>query len=210
MQGSWDYFWKRHNLGAANSWAKRRMVAILSDYVRPGLTVLDAGCGTGFFSSYFISCGCNVYSLDYSKGALAISRKVTGNNSRMYINGDILDRSTLSNIDSRFDIIFTDGLLEHYSKDEQDRIIKNMEEVKEVGGHMINFVPNRFSLWSLIRPFYMDIRESPFVMREFLDLHLRNGLMVISCGGLNVLPFRSSPEGLLGRYVGMLFYCVAV
>ena len=69
----------------------------------------------------------------------------------------------------RSDIIFTDGLLEHYSKDEQDRIIKNMEEVKEVGGHMINFVPNRFSLWSLIRPFYMDIRESPFVMREFLD-----------------------------------------
>ncbi|MFC1623878.1 class I SAM-dependent methyltransferase [Candidatus Omnitrophota bacterium] len=206
----WDDFWKRRNLKGLDSWSKRRMVKILSSYIKPGMSVLDAGCGTGFFSAYFISQGCNVYSMDYSEGALSIAKDFTKHRSKRYIDGNILDEKLFSNINTKFDIIFTDGLLEHYPKKMQEKVIMNMKNVKKEDGYMINFVPNMFSLWSMVRPFCMDIKERPFIMKGFLNLHRRKDLNVISSGGVNVLPFRVSPERLLGRYFGMLFYCVAI
>ena len=206
----WDNFWKRYYPEKSSSWSKRRIINILSNYIKPGMNVLDAGCGTGFFSSYFISIGCNVYSMDYSDRALFIAKDITGNKARAYIKGDILDEPALKSIGVKFDIIFSDGLLEHYSKEDQDRIIGNMKTIKKEQGYIVNFAPNRFSLWSMVRPFVMNIKERPFTMRDFLDLHKRNNLRIIDYGGINVLPFRLSPEESLGRYFGMLFYCVGV
>jgi len=183
---------------------------ILSGYIEPGMDVLDLGCGAGFFSAYFISKGCSVYSMDYSTRALSIAKDNTNHKSKMYLNGNILDAGAFTGIDVQFDIIFTDGLLEHYSKTEQDNIISKMRTVKKEDGYIINFAPNRFSLWSLARPFVMDIEERPFTMSEFMDLHSRNGLRVVSYGGISALPFRFSPEGLLARRFGMLFYCAAM
>lgn len=207
---AWDDFWQARRAGKAASWSKKRIISVASNYLRPGMDILDAGCGAGFFSSYFISCGCNVYSLDYSEKALSITKNVTDNKSRMYISADILKPGALAGVDIKFDIIFTDGLLEHYSIENQDVIIRNMKSVKKEQGYIIDFAPNRVSLWNMIRPFVMNIEERPFTMSEFAGLHKRNGLSVIASGGINVLPFRISPERLLGSYFGMLFYCIAV
>lgn len=208
---AWDNFWRiRGEAGKTVSWSKKRIAGLISDYAKPGMDILDAGCGSGFFSSYFISRGCNVYSMDYSGNAIRMTRDMTADKSRMYISDDILKASGLTGLNVKFDIIFTDGLLEHYSKEKQDIIMRNMKGVKKEQGYIINFAPNKFSLWSIVRPFVMDIEERPFAMGEFIDLHKRNSLSVISSGGINVLPFRVSPERLLARYFGMLFYCVAV
>ena len=207
---AWDNFWQMRGTAKAVSWSKKRIIGLISHYAKPGMYILDAGCGAGFFSSYFISRGCNVYSMDYSEKALCIAKNITDNKSRMYINADILEARGLAGFNVKFDIIFTDGLLEHYSKENQGVIMRNMKGVKKEQGYIINFAPNRFSLWSIVRPFVMDIEERPFTMKEFIDLHKRNGLSVISSGGINALPFRISPERLLGKYYGMLFYCIAV
>lgn len=209
-QTQWEDFWRRNGGRHAYSWAKERILAILSDYVRPGISVLDAGCGTGFFSSYFISKGCGTYSLDYSKTALSITKKVTDYKAEMYIESDILDEDILSKTGTKFDLIFTDGVLEHYSNKERDKIVISMNALKKDDGYIINFVPNTISFWSVIRPFYIDIEENPFMINELLTLHKRNGLNVIASGGINVLPFRFSPEKMFGRYCGMLLYCVCV
>ena len=202
---AWDGFWEDRP-EPVYSWAKKRVINILGQYVGPGMRVLDAGCGTGFFSSYFISRGCDVCSIDCSDRALSIARRVTKGRGEAYIKVDLLkDR-----LDRDFDVIFTDGLLEHYSPEEQDRIILNMKTMKKDKGYLINFAPNRFSLWSAIRPFCMNIKERPFTIKAFINLHSRNGMDVVSSGGISVLPFRISPERLLGRQFGMLFYCVAV
>ncbi len=207
----WDDFWKTRRV--SKSWSKKRVIDILSEYTKPGsgpaIEVLDAGCGSGFFSRYFLSCGCNVYSMDYSEEALSTTKRVTGNKCKMYVKADILDRVKLSGINKRFDIIFTDGLLEHYSRKEQEEIMENLKFLKKESGFIINFAPNRFSLWSLVRPFLMKIQESPFTMSEFLSLHARNNLKLIAHGGISVLPFRISPERLLGSHFGMLLYCVS-
>lgn len=204
LQKSWDNFWEKKNT-SVNSWTKRRIIDILRQYTRRDINVLDAGCGTGFFSSYFISCGCSVYSVDYSDMALSMARRITENKAKAYVKIDILKDA----LDVKFDIIFTDGLLEHYTQEEQDRIMLNMKGMKKEKGYLMNFVPNRYSLWSMVRPFYMRIREKPFLINELIDLHRRNGLSLVSSGGISVLPFRFSPEKTLGRAFGMLFYCIA-
>ncbi|MDO8602963.1 MAG: class I SAM-dependent methyltransferase [Candidatus Omnitrophota bacterium] len=206
---AWDDFWRARGAEKAVSWSKKRITGIVSRYLRPGMDILDAGCGAGFFSSYFISRDCNVHSLDYSEKALSIAKNATDNKSRMYINADILKTGALAMLDIKFDIIFTDGLLEHYSIENQDAIIRNMKSVKKEQGYIIDFAPNRISLWNIIRPFVMNIEERPFTMSEFVSLHKRNGLSVVASGGINVLPLRISPERLLGSYFGMLFYCIA-
>lgn len=208
MKESWDNFWEERGATNSISWSKIRINNILNNYIKPGIHVLDLGCGSGFFSGYFISKGCAVYCLDYSENALQITKKNTGHKAKMYIKGDICDEKTFLGIDVKFDIIFTDGLLEHYHKDKQDEIIQKMNILKRQEGRLINFVPNKFSLWNVVRPFFINIQEKSFTMQELVDLHTRNGLKVILSGGINVLPFRFSPERM-GAQCGMLLYCIA-
>ncbi len=205
----WENFWDKKRGTVPVSWSKRRILRVLASFDDPeGLDVLDAGCGTGFFSSYFISGGANVHCVDYSDKALSFAESVTSGNAKSYVKADILKKEELRALGKKFDIIFSDGLLEHYSPAEQDVILNNLADVKKKDGLMLNFVPNRNSLWSLVRPLIMDIREEPFKLKTFLGLHRKNGLRIISYGGLSVLPFRLSPENL-GEKFGMLLYCVS-
>ena len=84
-----------------------------------------------------------------------------------------------------------------------------MIAVVKPGGHIVTFVPNRWSPWELIRPFFMPgIAEKPFVLNELLDLNRRNDLAIVESGGVNVLPYAVSPE-MMGPAFGMLLYTVA-
>ena len=207
----WDRFWNtnRSSRFTKISWSKRRIIFILNRYVRKGIDVLDAGCGSGFFSAFFISCGCNTFCLDYSKTALEIAREHTKNSAKKYILGDLLDDNLVKAYTNRFDLIFTDGLFEHFSVSEQDRISNNFKLMKKKGGKIITFVPNRFTLWTLIRPFYLPgIKEKPFTIERLKKLHRKNGFEIDEWGGINVIPAKYSPDMLIGKHMGMLIYCV--
>jgi len=211
-QSKWDQFWNTNRSGRFTkvSWSKRRIIFILNRYLGEDIDVLDAGCGSGFFSAYFISCGCNTFCLDYSPMAIEITREQTKNGAKEYISGDLLDDSLIKEYKNRFDLIFTDGLFEHFSDNEQDIIFNNFRMMKKKDGKIITFVPNRFTLWTLIRPFYLPgIKEKPFTMGRLKQLHRKNGFKIDTCGGINVIPARYSPDLLIGKHVGMLLYCVA-
>jgi len=211
MQKRWDAFWhaKRDSRFTKISWSKRRMMKILDKHVRKGTLVLDAGCGSGFFSDYFIAKGCQVYSLDYSEEALDITRKVTQGKSTKYLKRDLLKEDLRSEFNNTFDLIFTDGLLEHFSEQEQEQILKTFITMKREQGLIITFVPNRYSFWAVIRPIFVrGIEESPFTLKELISLVGRCGQKIISKGGINVLPFKYSPE-ILGGHFGMLLYVVS-
>jgi|GEM_PF-176975 len=207
----WDNFWRKESGGRFTriSWSKRRIIKILDRYVKEGMTVLDAGCGSGFFSNYFISKNCDTYSLDTSKEALAITKVETQNRSAEYLNKDLLDENLDAEYFKKFDLIFSDGLFEHYSLTGQVRIFENFNRMKKMNGNIITFVPGKYSLWTLLRPFYMpNISENPFTMSRLKNLHKKNSCKIVENGGINVLPVKYSPESVLGRRFGMLLFCV--
>lgn len=207
----WDKFWnlKRTKKFSQESWSKKRILSILEQYVVSGKRALDAGCGSGFFSRFFCDRGMETVSLDYSDNALKKVEQITNGRAKI-LKADLLNCNLEALLQDRFSVIFSDGLFEHFSKDEQDKILKNLLSVLDREGVVITVVPNRWSPWQCIRPFFMrGIKEKPFVVKELRKLHQRNGLEVIFSGGINVLPFRISPEKLMGKNFGMLLYVVA-
>jgi SAM-dependent methyltransferase len=172
------------------------------------MRVLDAGCGSGWFSARFLAMGCRVTALDLSDEALAIAREATGGRAEAYLREDLLAESFAERHAESFDLVFSDGLLEHYAPLDQERILARFERVLSPGGLAATFVPNAHSAWTLVRPLLMPgIRETPLRPERLRVIHAR--LTIVDSGGLNVLPLRASPERLLGRRCGMLLYVIA-
>lgn len=136
-----------------------------------------------------------------------LTRNITAGRSQL-VKIDLLAQELSPLFPAKFDLVFTDGLFEHFSPAQQDHILQNFMAVLAAGGAIATFVPNRWSPWQIIRPWMMPgIEERPFTLRELLDLNRRNGLQVQAYGGVNTLPFRVSPEGKCAAKFGMLLYC---
>lgn len=206
----WDHFWSAKGSArfARKSWSKIRIMRILDGIAREGMEVLDAGCGSGFFSTYFLDKGCRVWALDYSETSLEITRKNTQNRCQDYLKEDLFQPDWKRPFQNKFDLIFSDGLFEHFSEEGQRRLMECFRSLKKRNGIVATFVPNRYSGWQFVRPLIMPgIREVPFTPSKLIQLHL--GMHVLKTGGLNVLPLRFSPEKLLGSQWGMILYCLA-
>lgn len=207
----WNHYWKldKTQVFTKISWSKRRIMDVIGPYCQPGRAGLDAGCGSGFFSQYMLTQKMEVLAIDYSQAALDIAKNLTGGMVQA-MKTDLLNDDLSKKTPKRFDFIFTDGLLEHFSPQDQDKILQNLKNVLKEDGVIATFVPNRWSPWELIRPFYMPgIEEKPFTLNELIVLHERNGYEIQKTGGINTLPFAISPDPLLGKTFGMLLYVIA-
>jgi 2-polyprenyl-3-methyl-5-hydroxy-6-metoxy-1,4-benzoquinol methylase len=209
--GDWNQFWNGNPLESSftkMSWSKRRILKILRPYLKPGSRVLDAGCGSGFFSETFCDMGLKVVSLDYSEVALEMTKQRTQNRCEAYVRADLISGGLSLEELTDFDLVFTDGLLEHFLEDEQLRLIARFGAMKKKEGIIATFAPNRFHPWQIIRPYLMPgVREVPFTERTLTALHRK--FEIIDKGGLNFLPSGFSPEALFARRFGMILYCLA-
>ncbi len=208
---NWDKFWKAKGTQrfTRKSWSKIRIMEVLDSVVREGMDVLDAGCGSGFFSAYFLEKGCRVWSLDHSEASLEIARKSTRGNCQAYLKEDLFRNDWTAPFLGKFNLIFTDGLFEHFTLEQQQQLMERFRELKKENGIIATFVPNRYSWWEIVRPLVMPgIREVPFTVSHLEELH--RGMRILKTGGLNVLPFRISPEKWLGSRLGMLLYVLAL
>jgi 2-polyprenyl-3-methyl-5-hydroxy-6-metoxy-1,4-benzoquinol methylase len=206
----WDHYWSLDKTKRFTqvSWSKKRIMRILERYVLRGGRALDAGCGSGFFSEYFIRQGMHTHSLDYSQEALKVAEAMTGGRAHL-VKGDLLDAQLLKEMSGQFDLIFSDGLLEHFSFADQNKIITHLKNLLSAQGVLVTFVPNRWSPWELIRPLYMPgIEETPFILKDLLHLQDINGLRVVEKGGINTFPWAFSPDKTLGPLFGMLLYTI--
>ena len=132
-EGDWDNYWELNTNSrfTKKSWSKIRMLKLLDEVVMDGMKVLDAGSGSGFFSNYFISKNCEVYSLDYSEDALKITKRLTNGKSKAYLKEDLLDLEFGNRYKNQFGLIFSDGLFEHFKPEEQKIIMDNFNDSKK-------------------------------------------------------------------------------
>lgn len=206
----WNNFWKTPILiSEKTSWSKKRIIKLLEPFVKKNGKAIDAGCGSGYFSNFFLSRSMQVLAIDNSEQALQLCINRC-NNLVQIANHDLVDESISDKFGSQFDIIFSDGLLEHFSPKTQIKILTNFRNALSMKGKIVSFVPNKFSPWQLLRPFMLPgISETPLTLKKLIKLNEAADLRVIQSGGINVLPIQFSPEKLLGSSLGMLLYTIS-
>lgn len=103
--------------------------------------VLDAGCGTGWFSKVAVEEGGDVVSLDIGINLL---KKVDKKCNSKKVNGDLLNLPFSSD---SFDIVICSEAIEHTLSPKD--AFKELVRVLAIGGILVLTVPNKFWFWSV-------------------------------------------------------------
>jgi len=125
--------------------------------------ILDAGCGTGKLASFWLNEGYDILGVDVSDGALAITNK----KGVKTIKADILKGLPFE--DNSFDLVYSDGLLEHFVDPEP--ILTELFRVS--GKYVLTFVPRISPLKTIIDFIIPPPKEYKKKDTEWIKLHER-------------------------------------
>jgi ubiquinone/menaquinone biosynthesis C-methylase UbiE len=101
--------------------------------------ILDAGCGEGRFSKYFIEKGVNITSMDFSEEYVRLAKKKIGKGK--FIVGSV---TKLPFKDKSFDYIFSVDVLQHVP--DLKKAIREFHRVLKKGGVLIVIDKNKFGV----------------------------------------------------------------
>ncbi|MBN1140493.1 MAG: class I SAM-dependent methyltransferase [Deltaproteobacteria bacterium] len=122
---------------------------LLLEYLAPvaGERILDAGCGTGIFTTDFLVTGARVVGMDISAAMLEVaSRKAKGMGREkdfLAVTGNILD---LPFLDGYFDKVISNTALEFIADGE--KALRELFRVLKPGGVLVIATLNRLSPWA--------------------------------------------------------------
>jgi len=112
--------------------------------------VLEIGAGTGRDSFPLVEHGATVYQLDYAENSLKILKRLA-EDSKLPVSIVGGDTFNLPFRDGTFDIIFHQGLLEHFRKPLAERLLReNIRALKE-GGLLLVDVPQRWHSYTVAK-----------------------------------------------------------
>jgi SAM-dependent methyltransferase len=185
----WDDFWasspEMEDVYANDG----RLVAfLLSRLDVQGKRVLEVGAGTGRDSLALARRGARVVTIDYSDQSLRIMRDVAGAELEI-VCGDAL---ALPFADASFDIVFHQGLLEHFRRPLD--LLRENHRVLAGGGHLLVDVPQRWHYYTLMKHALMAANrwfagwETEFGARELANLMREAGFDITGEYGTNLFP----------------------
>lgn len=121
----------------------QRELADLINSENNGGIILEAGCETGVLSMLLNENFTKVL-LDYNEDAIELAKGAFYELGKRasFITEDMFD---LGGVDSKFDIIFNAGVLEHFSYEERVLVFREFTRILKSGGLMYIAVPNHYS-----------------------------------------------------------------
>ena len=178
---------------------QRRLEVVFDQFLAgknlKGLRLLDAGCGTGYFSRRAVSTGAAVTSVDIGVNLLKEARK---KGVPQTVASDI---TRLGFANETFDVVVSSECIEHTPSPET--AVSELVRVLRPGGTLVVTCPNRFWHWSCrlanalgIRP-YLGLENWPSwsSLRCWSEA---NGIEIREHIGLHLFPFVLKPtHGLL-------------
>jgi SAM-dependent methyltransferase len=208
----WDRFWKDAGSTDRVYSNEGRVAAQISRIVSvEGLRVLEVGAGSGRDGIELSSLGAQVVSLDYSKPSLAmIGSQISGCESVVLCCGDAF---SLPFEDETFDIVFHQGLLEHFRN--PDELIEENRRVLKRGGLLLVDVPQRYHYYTIIKHLAIAIGawfagwETEFSVRELERLLEEHSFSVVTSYGEWLNPpiwYRMLRKAALGAGVRLPMY----
>jgi len=161
-----------------------------------GRRLLDAGCGTGYFSHRALSTGAKVTSVDIGVNLLKEARK---KGAPQPVASDV---TRLGFADNTFDVVVSSECIEHTPSPE--KAVSELIRVLRPGGILVVTCPNRFWHWSCrlanalgIRP-YCGLENWPS-WSSLRDWSKANGIEIREHIGLHLFPFQLKPSHPLLR-----------
>ena len=156
---NWETFWReKEDVGQVYSNADR----IARNLIRLGdlrdLKVLEIGAGTGRDSIPLLAHGARVFQLDYAVNALRILKRLADDNHLpvTIIGGDTF---RLPFHDESFDVVFHQGLLEHFRHPQAEALLRENIRVLKRGGYLLVDVPQRYHVYTLVKHLLMSVNK---------------------------------------------------
>jgi ubiquinone/menaquinone biosynthesis C-methylase UbiE len=106
--------------------------------------VLEIGAQSGIDAEFLASSGLNVTAMDYSDVAIRLLRGRRG------IEICKADALSMPFSDNSFDLVYSQGLLEHFREPQLTKLMKEQKRVVKDGGHVLIDVPNSRSLPTVV------------------------------------------------------------
>ena len=136
-------------------WARR--VKMLSSHLKPGMTILELGCGTGYFTGELARSGADVIAIDVSPELLEIAR---ANCSAPNVRYEIQNAYALSYSDAMFDSAVGSSILHHL---EIEEALRGIYRVLKPGGTIYFTEPN------MLNPQIGLQKNVPWIKRKLGD-----------------------------------------
>jgi SAM-dependent methyltransferase len=136
-------------------WARR--VKMLSNHLRSGMTVLELGCGTGYFTRELARCGADIVAVDVSPELLEIARADCPAENVRY---EIQNACALSYGEAVFDSVVGSSVLHHL---EIKEALREIHRVLKSGGRIYFTEPN------MLNPQIAIQKNMPWLKRKLGD-----------------------------------------
>ncbi|MBI2618518.1 MAG: methyltransferase domain-containing protein [Ignavibacteriales bacterium] len=151
IRSHWEKFWReRPEVDEVYSNADRILRNLEQVVDVRGKRVLEIGAGTGRDSFPIAQRGGDVVQLDYAESSLRILKHLSAENglSTTIVCGDTF---RLPFRDETFDVVFHQGLLEHFRVDFARDLLRENIRVLKKGGHLLVDVPQRYHLYTIAK-----------------------------------------------------------
>ncbi|MBI4721250.1 MAG: class I SAM-dependent methyltransferase, partial [Chitinivibrionia bacterium] len=148
----WDAFWEQSRERGDVYSTDFRVVRNLERYADlRGARVLEVGAGTGKDSARIADEGGAVCALDYSEEALKLMERTAGSGVALICG----DARALPFPDETFDIVFHQGLLEHFR--DPAALLREHVRVLKRGGVLLVDVPQRYHYYTVLKHIMMAL-----------------------------------------------------
>ncbi len=115
-------------------WARR--VKMIGGHLKPGMTILELGCGAGYFTKEFARSGAEIVAIDVSVELLEMAK---ANCPASNIRYEIQDACALTYSDAAFDSVVGSSILHHL---EIETALREIRRVLKAGGTIYFTEPN--------------------------------------------------------------------
>ncbi|MBD3379946.1 MAG: methyltransferase domain-containing protein [Candidatus Omnitrophica bacterium] len=134
--------------------ARERYIDAMERYITGGSKTLEVGCGSAI-DSYIVASetGADAYGVDISEEALTVARKA-GKHFPVEVKLSRGDAMDLAYGDEMFDIVFSQGVLEHLP--DEGKALEEQLRVLKQGGVLVVNVPQKYTAYTL----YKHIKSS--------------------------------------------------
>jgi ubiquinone/menaquinone biosynthesis C-methylase UbiE len=204
-KSNWEEFWDQkkdiEEVYSNSDRVSRNLMAVVDLRDKK---ILEVGAGTGRDSFPMLEQGGRIFQLDYSINSLTIMKRIADEQSLdvSIVGGDTFQ---LPFPDETFDVVFHQGLLEHFRPVQALSLLRENVRVLKRGGLLLVDVPQRYHIYTLVKHFLIAINkwfagwEREFSAPELRKEMERCGLTIVRTYGEWMYPsffYRASREVL--------------